>query len=52
METREVGRLRSEVGKTRTEDGKGRDTMMCGDPKTWFPMTLTISSAISFSKKD
>ena len=41
METEEVGCLRSEVGKTRTEDGKGRDTMMCGDPKTWFPMRVT-----------
>ena len=41
METEDVRCLRSEVGKTRTEDGKGRDTMMCGDPKTWFPMRVT-----------
>ena len=41
METEEVGCLRPEVGKTRTEDGKGRDTMMCGDPKIWFPMRVT-----------
>lgn len=24
-------------------NGMGRDTMMCGDPKTWFPMRVTYS---------
>ena len=23
------------------EKGMGRDTRMCGDPKTWFPMRVT-----------
>ena len=26
-----------------TETGLGRDTSMCGDPKTWFPMRVTYS---------
>ena len=43
METEEGGRLRSEVGEPRTEVRIGRDTMMCGDPKSWFPMRVTYS---------
>ena len=23
------------------DDSMGRDTTMCGDPKTWFPMRVT-----------
>ena len=43
MTTEEVGCLRSDVGRQKAEVGKeqGRDTRMCGDPKTWFPMRVT-----------
>ena len=43
MTTEEVGCLRSDVGRQKAEVGKeqGRDTAMCGDPKTWFPMRVT-----------
>ena len=43
MTTKEVGCLRSDVGRQKAEVGKeqGRDTAMCGDPKTWFPMRVT-----------
>ena len=42
MTTEEVGCLRSDVGRQKAEVGKeqGRDTRMCGDPKTWFPMRV------------
>ena len=45
MTTEEVGCLRSDVGRQKAEVGKeqGRDTMVCGDPKTWFPMRVTYS---------
>ena len=43
MTTEEVGCLRSDVGRQKAEVGKeqGRDTRMCGDPNTWFPMRVT-----------
>jgi hypothetical protein len=43
MTTKEVGCLRPDVGRQKAEVGKeqGRDTRMCGDPKTWFPMRVT-----------
>ncbi len=43
MTTDDVRCLRSDVGRSRTKAGKeqGRDTTMCGDPKTWFPMRVT-----------
>ena len=43
MTTEEVGCLRSDVGRQKAEVGneQGRDTAMCGDPKTWFPMRVT-----------
>ena len=48
----DVGRQKAEVGTTElrretntnlTDDTnmQGRDTRMCGDPKTWFPMRVT-----------
>jgi len=45
MTTEEVGCLRSDVGRQKAEVGKeqGRDTTVCGDPKTWFPMRVTYS---------
>ena len=43
MTTEEVGCMRSDVGRQKAGVGKeqGRDTRMCGDPKTWFPMRVT-----------
>ena len=43
MEMEDVRCLRADVSGPRTESGKGqgRDTRMCGDPKTWFPMRVT-----------
>jgi transcription antitermination factor NusG len=43
METEDESMLRSEVGEPRTEVRIGRDTTMCGDPKSWFPMRVTYS---------
>lgn len=45
METNDGRCLRSEVGWMRTEgiQGNGRDTMVCGDPKTWFLMRRVSS---------
>ena len=41
METDDGRSLRSDVGRMRTEGGEGRDTSVCGDPKTWYPMRVT-----------
>ena len=43
MEMEDGRCLRADVSGPRTESGRGqgRDTRMCGDPKTWFPMRVT-----------
>jgi len=43
METENVRCLRADVigPRTEVEKGQGRDTTMCGDPKSWFPMRVT-----------
>lgn len=34
-ETEDVRRLMAEGRMLRSEEGQGRDTTMCGDPKSW-----------------
>jgi len=48
MTTKDGRCLRSDIGRLRTEGGigQGRDTTMCGDPKTWFPMRVTYSREV------
>ena len=42
MEMKEGRRLMADVRGLRLEEGQGRDTTMCGDPKSWFPMRVTF----------
>ena len=41
MEMDDVRRLMAEGKGLKLEEGQGRDTTMCGDPKSWFPMRVT-----------
>ena len=43
MTTKDVERLMADGRSLRpeSEKGQGRDTSMCGDPKSWFPMRVT-----------
>ena len=41
MEMEDVRRLMAEGRMLRSEERNGRDTTMCGDPKSWFPMRVT-----------
>ena len=41
MTTKDGRRLMAEGRMLRSEERNGRDTTMCGDPKSWFPMRVT-----------
>ena len=41
MEMEDVRRLMADGRSLRPDDRQGRDTTMCGDPKSWFPMRVT-----------
>ena len=41
MEMEDVRRLMADVRMLRSEERNGRDTTMCGDPKSWSPVKVT-----------
>ena len=41
MEMEDVRRLMAEGRMLRSDDRQGRDTTMCGDPKSWSPVKVT-----------
>ena len=40
MEMEDVRRLMADVRMLRSEERQGRDTTMCGDPKSWSPVRV------------